>query len=129
MAFRPTVHKTGILTQKRTFQSQLDKFSVLPKTARSANKVENSHSFFNVFYTWNKSLMESRHKFKDNRFDAGSFANFLPTLSMIWHAKKKLNWKVTSSGGQHLLCSMYLQPCHGLKTYIFCIYFSFASLH
>jgi hypothetical protein len=29
---------------------------VLPKSAQSAQTVENSHSFFNVSYTWYKSL-------------------------------------------------------------------------
>ena len=31
--------------------------SVLPKSAQSAQTVENSHSFFNVSYTWYKSLV------------------------------------------------------------------------
>ena len=38
---------------------QLQTFSVLPKMARSAQRVENSHSFFNVFYTCYKSLMST----------------------------------------------------------------------
>ena len=34
----------------------MQKFSVLPKRAWSAQTVENSHSFFYVSYTWYKAL-------------------------------------------------------------------------
>ena len=34
----------------------------LPKSARSAQTVENSHSFINVSYTWYKSLMVPKPK-------------------------------------------------------------------
>ena len=38
--------------------AKLQKFSVLPKTARSTQTVENSHSFFDVSYTCYKSLID-----------------------------------------------------------------------
>ena len=43
-----------------THQTKLHKFTViLPKSAKSAQKVENSDSIFNVFYTCYKSLMSA----------------------------------------------------------------------
>ena len=39
--------------------AKLQKFSVLPKSARSAQTVENLHSFLNVSYTCYKSLLLS----------------------------------------------------------------------
>ena len=41
--------------------------SVLPKTARSAQTVENSHSFFNVSYTWYKNVCFPQTFLEPNR--------------------------------------------------------------
>ena len=39
---------------------EFEKISVLPETARSAQTVVNTNSFFNVSYTWYKSLGATR---------------------------------------------------------------------
>ena len=51
---------------KNTYFSLIEKKSVLQKTSRSGQTVEKSHSFFNVSYTWCKSLVLAIYTWKSH---------------------------------------------------------------
>ena len=53
--YRPR-YGNGVCRSLGALQQKCSIFSELPKTARSAQTVENSQSFINVSYTWYKSL-------------------------------------------------------------------------
>ena len=60
-------------------------FSVLPKTARSAQAVENPYSFFNVSYTWYKSLPLGYHWIKKiGMLLHNRFLSTLNGISPLW---------------------------------------------
>ena len=64
-------------------------FSVLPKTVWSAQAVANPYSFFNVSYTWYKSLVEGNLKEKVLLLLRGKTA-VLPVLPMMVPLLSKL---------------------------------------
>ena len=69
--------------------------SVLPKSAQSAQTVENSHSFFNVSYTWYKSLdvkMSLVHTVAENRAE-GNQVPFCFNAHLQSAAAKEKEWK------------------------------------
>ena len=53
-----------IENMKNTPSKVANSSSVLPKMVQSAQTVENSHSFFNIFYTWYKSSTRTNPKLK-----------------------------------------------------------------
>ena len=61
---------------------------VLPKSARSAQTVENPHSFFNVSYTWYKSMFLA---FQDRYVDEAEFKTSGGVSGYIARAKNLMD--------------------------------------
>ena len=94
---------------------------VLPKTARSPQTVENLYSFFNVYYTWYKSLPEAKppiylhSDFAMPKFEVSSLINlFLVYFKLGFYRrqqaeKSKSNWGNKSNSSNWIFQTGKLQ--------------------